>query len=231
MSSDPGLGEEATPMGDGSPLEVTSDVRGAGRGGPRRPPTLRLVGPATEPDLAEAEVAAAAFLEGLGIRLDSEHLRATPARMARAWAEMLTPRPFELTTFPNDEGYDEMVLARDIPFRSVCEHHLLPFTGRACVGYLPGERILGLSKLARVVEHFACRPQTQERLTKQVADCLDEHLSPRAVGVVLVAEHSCMTLRGVQAAGSRTVTSTLLGRLRSDPRSRHEFLALAGALA
>jgi len=179
-------------------------------------------------DLAAAEEAAAQFLRALGVQLDSEHLQATPRRMADAWAEMLTPRPFQLTTFPNDEGYDELVLARDIPFRSICEHHLLPFTGRACVAYLPGERIVGLSKLARIVEHFACRPQTQERLTKQVADLLDAQLAPRAVGVVMQAEHSCMTLRGVQATGSSTVTSTLLGELRSDPRSRQEFLSLAG---
>lgn len=179
-------------------------------------------------DLDAAEHAAALFLRALGVDLDSEHLRATPRRMASAWAEMLTPRPFAMTTFPNDEGYDELVLARDIPFRSVCEHHLLPFTGRACVAYLPGERILGLSKLARIVEHFSCRPQTQERLTKQVADWLQEQLAPRAVGVVMEAEHSCMTLRGVQATGSSTVTSTLLGELREDPRSRQEFLSLAG---
>jgi len=179
-------------------------------------------------DLVAAEAAAAGFLRALGIGLESEHLRATPRRMAHAWAEMLTPRPFEMTTFPNEEGYDELVLARDIPFRSVCEHHLLPFTGRACVAYLPGDRILGLSKLARVVEHFSCRPQTQERLTKQIADLLQAELAPRAVGVVMSAEHSCMTLRGVQATGSSTVTSTLLGRLRTDPRSRAEFMALAG---
>lgn len=184
-----------------------------------------------EPDLARAERAAADFLRALRVPVESPHMAATPARMARAWAEMFTPRPFELTTFPNDEGYDELVLARDIPMRSVCEHHLLPFTGRACVAYLPGERIVGLSKLARIVEHFACRPQTQERLTKQVADWLEEHLRPRAVGVVICAEHSCMTLRGAGATGSSTVTSTLLGRLRDDPRSRHEFLSLSGIMA
>jgi GTP cyclohydrolase I len=194
-----------------------------------RPSQLAAGGSDGGMDLAAAEAAAASFLRALGVGLDSEHLRATPERMARAWAEMLTPRPFAMTTFPNEEGYDELVLARDIPFRSVCEHHLLPFTGRACVAYLPGDRILGLSKLARVVEHFACRPQTQERLTKQVADCLQEQLQPQAVGVVMAAEHSCMTLRGVQATGSSTVTSTLLGKLRSDPRSRQEFLSLAGA--
>jgi GTP cyclohydrolase I len=183
------------------------------------------------PDLARAELAAEDFLRARGISLDSEHLTATPARMARAWAEMLTPRPFELTTFPNDEGYDEIVTVRDVPVRSICEHHLLPFTGRACVGYLPGARIVGLSKLARIVEHFACRPQTQERLTKQIADCLQVELAPRAVGVVIAAEHSCMSLRGAQVTGASTVTSTLLGRLRDDQRARQEFLSLAGVTA
>lgn len=181
-----------------------------------------------DPDLGRAELAARDFLEALGVSMDSEHLQATPGRMARAWAEMLRPRPFELTTFPNEEGYDELVMVRDVPVRSICEHHLLPFTGRASVGYLPGERIVGLSKLARIVEHFAYRPQTQERLTKQVADWLQENLSPQAVGVVIIAEHSCMTLGGAHATGSSTVTSTLLGQLREDPRSRQEFLALSG---
>jgi GTP cyclohydrolase I len=179
-------------------------------------------------DLAAAEHAAGQFLAALGVEVDSEGLRGTPGRMARAYAELFTPRPFNLTTFPNDEGYDELVLARAIPVRSVCEHHLLPFTGIAHVGYLPGHRILGLSKLARIVEHFARRPQVQERLTKQVADWLYTNLRPQGAGVVIVAEHTCMTLRGVQAAGSRTVTSTLLGTLREDPRSRQEFFALTG---
>jgi GTP cyclohydrolase IA len=184
---------------------------------------------APDADLAAAELAAGQFLQALGVELDSESLRGTPARMARAYAELFTPRPFNLTTFPNDEGYDELVLARDIPVRSVCEHHLLPFTGTAHVGYLPGERILGLSKLARVVEHFSRRPQVQERLTKQVGDWLYANLRPQGVGVVIEAEHTCMTLRGVQATGSRTLTSTMLGTLREDPRSRQEFFALAGA--
>src|SRR5450755_4192163 len=143
-------------------------------------------------DLAAAQRAAGDFLAALGIDLDREQLRETPARMARAYAELFEPRPVRLTTFPNDEGYDELVLARGIPFRTVCEHHLLPFAGTAHVGYLPGQRILGLSKLARLVEHFAARPQTQERLTKQVADYLVAHLSPRGAGVVLQAEHTCM---------------------------------------
>ncbi|NJC73944.1 GTP cyclohydrolase I FolE [Planosporangium thailandense] len=179
-------------------------------------------------DPAAAEHAAAAFLTALGVDLDADGLADTPARMARAYAELLTPREFQLTTFDNDEGYDELVLARAIPIRSVCEHHLLPFIGVAHVGYLPGERILGLSKLARVVELFAHGPQVQERLTKQVADWLTTHLHPRGVGVVIEAEHLCMTLRGVQAVGTTTITSTLLGTLRDDARSRAEFFTLAG---
>jgi GTP cyclohydrolase I len=179
-------------------------------------------------DLAAAERAAADFLIALGIDLDHEERRATPARMARAYAELLAAQPFQLTTFPNDEGYDELVLARAIPFRTLCEHHMLLFSGVAHVGYLPGDRILGLSKLARLVDHFAAQPQTQERLTMQVAKCLDANLRPRGVGVVLEAEHTCMTQRGIRALGATTVTSALLGTLRSDPRSRAEFFALAG---
>ena len=187
---------------------------------------LRVVHDTGDIDLTAAENAAGQFLKALGVSTDSESLRGTPGRMARAYAELFSPRPFDLTTFPNDENYDELVLARRIPLRSVCEHHLLPFVGTAHVGYLPGRRILGLSKLARVVEHFACRPQVQERLTKQVADWLQTHLEPKGVGVVIEAEHTCMTLRGVQATGASTLTSTLLGTLRSDARSRSEFLAL-----
>ncbi|MFJ8584331.1 GTP cyclohydrolase I FolE [Streptomyces sp. NPDC093595] len=201
--------------------------------GSTEPPTpapapLRVVHDAEGADPAAAELAAGQFLEALGISTDSESLRGTPGRMARAYAELFSPRPFDLTTFPNDEGYDELVLARSIPLRSVCAHHMLPFVGTAHIGYLPGRRILGLSKLARVLEHFACRPQVQERLTKQVADWLQNQLEPKGVGVVIEAEHTCMTLRGVQATGATTMTSTLLGLLRSDARSRGEFLALTG---
>jgi GTP cyclohydrolase I len=177
-------------------------------------------------DLHAAELAAAAFMSALGIDVHAAGLAETPGRMARAYAEMLTPRDFALTTFDNDEGYDELVLGRSIPIRSVCEHHLLPFVGVAHVGYLPGGRILGLSKLARVVEMFARRPQVQERLTKQVADWLQTNLAPRGVGVVIEAEHLCMTLRGVRAGGASTVTSAVHGQLRDDARSRGEFFAL-----
>jgi GTP cyclohydrolase I len=177
-------------------------------------------------DLVAAEQAARAMLTALGCAVDGESMAETPRRMVGAYAELLAPRSFDLTTFPNDEHYDELVLARSIPVQSLCEHHMLPFVGVAHVGYLPGERIVGLSKLARVVELFARRPQVQERLTKQIADWLRENLDPQGVGVVIEAEHSCMTLRGVRAAGATTVTSTLLGAMRSDSRSRAEFLAL-----
>lgn len=190
------------------------------------PVPLRVVPPSDGIDLAAAERSAAGFLAALGVDTHSGATADTPARMARAYAEMLSPRSFDLTTFANDEGYDELVLARAIPLQSVCEHHMLPFLGTAHVGYLPGQRILGLSKLARVVEMFARRPQVQERLTKQVADWLHANLAPRGVGVVIEAEHLCMTVRGVRAGGTSTITSTLMGALREDPRSRAEFLAL-----
>ena len=186
----------------------------------------RLVHDQPEADLAAAERAAADLLTALGLPLRSDGMLETPRRMAQALAEMLTVPPFDLTSFPNTEDYDEMVVVEDIPVRSLCEHHMLPFVGVAHIGYLPGERILGLSKFARVVEFHAQRPQTQERLTKEVAEQLDRQLSPRGVGVVIEAEHTCMSLRGVRAAGTRTVTSALFGSLREDPATRAEFLSL-----
>ena len=179
-------------------------------------------------DLPAAERAAHDLLVALGADLSDESLADTPARVARMYAELLTPRPFNATTFPNDGGYDELVVARDIPFHSLCEHHLLPFIGVAHVAYLPGERIIGLSKLARVVESFSRSLQVQERLTTQVAGWLQRELAPKGVGVVLEAEHLCMSLRGVQKAGATTVTSALHGLVRDDPRTRQEFLALTG---
>jgi GTP cyclohydrolase IA len=193
---------------------------------PRTP--LHVVKPSRGVDLAAAEQAATAFLLALGVDLDTESVAATPARMARAYAEMFSPLPFDLTTFPNDAGYDELIIARSIPVQSVCEHHLLPFVGVAHVGYLPGGRILGLSKLARVVELFARRPQVQERLAQQIADWLQDQLAPRGVGVVVAAEHLCMTVRGVRASGANTVTSALHGQLR-DAASRAEFFTLIAA--
>jgi GTP cyclohydrolase I len=197
----------------------------AGQSARRR---LEAVPPAARVDQPAAERAARDLLEALGADLENEGLRDTPRRVASAYAELLTPIDFDLTTFPNDESYDELVVARDIPFHSLCMHHLLPFHGVAHVGYLPGERIIGLSKLARVVELFARDLQVQERLTTQAADWLEQHLAPRGVGVVIEAEHMCMSLRGVQKPGARTVTSALHGLVRDDPRTRQEFLALAG---
>jgi len=187
---------------------------------------LRVVHGRREVNLPDAERAVRDLLLALGRDPSSPHLTDTPRRVAESFTEMLTPREFDLTTFPNDESYDDLVLARDIPVQSLCEHHMLPFTGVAHVGYLPGERILGLSKLARVVELFARDLQVQERLTVQVADWLQEHLAPRGVGVVIEAEHMCMSLRGVQAKGSRTITSAVHGLIREDARSRQEFFAL-----
>ena len=178
-------------------------------------------------DSGAAKEAAAALLRALGADLTDEGLRDTPRRMVDAYAELLTPRPFRATTFPNDDGYDELIVVRSIPFHSLCAHHLLPFQGLAHIAYLPADRIIGLSKLGRVVEHFARDLQIQERLTQQVADWLHSHLSPRGVGVVIEAEHLCMTVRGVQAAGSTTVTSALHGVLREDAAARAEFFALA----
>ncbi len=177
-------------------------------------------------DLAAAQKAAADLLVALGVPVDRGATADTPRRMVHAYAEMLTVGEFDFTTFPNTEGYDELVLVEDIPVRSVCEHHMLPFVGVAHVGYLPGERIVGLSKLARVVDFFGHRTQTQERLTKQVAEHLQHQLHPRGVGVVVEAEHTCMSQRGVRAAGSRTVTSALFGVLRDNAASRGEFLGL-----
>jgi len=189
---------------------------------------LRVVHDRGQVNLPNAERAVHDLLLALGRDPSSPHLADTPRRVAMSFMEMLTPREFDLTTFPNDEHYDELVLARSIPVQSLCEHHMLPFTGVAHVGYLPGERILGLSKLARVVELFARDLQVQERLTVQVANWLQEHLDPKGVGVVIEAEHMCMSMRGVHASGSRTVTSAVHGLLREDARSRQEFFALSG---
>ena len=186
----------------------------------------RVTHPRPDIDPRAAERAAAGLLTALGLDLTDENLVDTPRRMAEALIEMTSGPDFELTAFPNEGGYDELILVQDITLQSVCEHHMLPFVGVAHIGYLPGERILGLSKFARMVELHARRPQTQERLTKQIADHLQDELQPRGVGVVIEAEHTCMSLRGARSPGARTTTSALFGELRDDPRSRAEFLAL-----
>jgi GTP cyclohydrolase I len=177
-------------------------------------------------DHGAVERAAGDLLRALGADVDAEALEETPRRVADAYAELLTPQPFRATTFPNDDGYDELIVARSIPFHSLCMHHLLPFHGVAHIGYLPGARIIGLSKLGRVVEYFSRDLQVQERLTTQVAGWLERELEPKGVGVVLEAEHLCMSLRGVQKLGAKTVTSALRGAVRGDARTRQEFLAL-----
>lgn len=192
--------------------------------GPVRVPSTETIGIPLV-DLEAAEIAARVFLQTLGVPCDTDGTRESPRRMAAAYAEMFTPREFEMTTFPNDERYDEMVVVVDIPVQSVCEHHLLPFTGVAHVGYLPADRILGLSKFARVVELFSRRPQVQERLTKQVTEWLDKELTPRGVGVVVEAEHTCMSLRGARVGGAVTRTSSLTGAMRQDHATRTEFFA------
>ncbi len=191
-----------------------------------RPHRLRVTHAAAGIDLEEARDAATRLLTALGLPVSGPDMAETPRRLVDAYAELLTVPDFDLTTFDNASGYDELVLVRDIPLRSLCEHHLLPFTGVAHVAYLPADRILGLSKLARTVEFFARRAQTQERLTSEVADHLDDRLAPLGVGVVIDAEHSCMSLRGARATGASTLTTVLRGRLRDDPAARAEFLSL-----
>jgi GTP cyclohydrolase I len=192
------------------------------------PTTPGRIVDASKLDIVAAERAALDLLRAIGADVDSPGLRGTPRRVAASFAELVTPADFSATSFPNEGGYDELVVVRDIPFHTLCMHHLLPFHGQAHVAYLPGERIIGISKLARVVEAFARDLQVQERMTVQIADWMEENLKPRGVGVVLSAEHMCMTIRGVRKPGSRTVTSTLRGSLRDDARTRQELFSLVG---
>jgi GTP cyclohydrolase I len=180
-------------------------------------------------DHARIERAVREILAAVGENPDREGLLETPARVARMYAELFSglredPRTHLRTAFT--EKYDEIVLVRDIAFNSVCEHHLLPFMGRAHVGYLPDGRVLGLSKLARIVEAVAHRPQVQERMTEQIADLLVEDLGAKGVAVVVEASHTCMTIRGVRKPGSVCVTSAMKGLFRTNVSSRAEVMAL-----
>ena len=171
------------------------------------------------------------LLDLLGEDVDRDGLRDTPARVARAWRELTEgykqdPAAILDTTFEMGK-YDQMVVVRDIEFWSLCEHHLLPFHGRACVGYLPDERVVGLSKLGRLVQCFARRLQVQERMTQEIADAVAKHLAPLGVGVVVQASHTCMAMRGIRL-GADMLTSALLGKFRDDATMRAEFLTLAG---
>jgi GTP cyclohydrolase I len=180
-------------------------------------------------DQARIEAAVREILLAVGEDPDREGLRETPARVARMYAEILAglhhdPREFLQKTFA--QPYNEVVIVKDIRFESLCEHHLLPFLGKAHVGYLPDGRIVGLSKLARVVESLARRPQVQERMTEEIADLLMEELTPRGVAVILEATHTCMTIRGIRKPDSITTTSAMRGAFRDNPTTRAEFLSL-----
>lgn len=178
-------------------------------------------------DLDVAEASYASFLRAFSIDLTREDLRETPRRAAAAMREFLTPVPFELTTFPNDKRYEDPVITAGIRFSSLCEHHVLPFFGRACVAYCPGERLVGLSKLARTVQFVARRLQVQERMTTEIADLLENALAPRGIAVLVEAEHTCMSIRGVRAPGAMTRTSALRGVFRNSEELRREFFEAA----
>jgi len=172
------------------------------------------------------------LLLAIGDDPDREGLRETPNRMAAMYEEMfdgLRADPVSVLSVGFEEGHDEMVILREIPFYSMCEHHFMPFHGEAHVGYLPDGRIVGLSKIARALEIFARRPQVQERLTTQLATCIEEVLGAHGVGVVIEAEHTCMTARGVRKPGAKMVTSAMRGQFRSDVSTRQEFLGLIRA--
>ena len=185
-----------------------------------------------EVDLGRIEKAVVEILEAIGEDPKREGLKHTPARVSRMYAELLEGmrhEPSEHLESIFHEKYDEIVLLRDIPFYSICEHHLMPFIGKAHVAYLPVGRVLGVSKLARVVDSFARRLQVQERLTDQIADFLMQNLEPLGVSVVLEASHSCMTIRGIKKPGAVMVTSALRGTFKKDPRTRAEVLTLMHA--
>lgn len=208
-----------------SPARIARLVarRGLGQGSPA----------ASRPSRAEAEAAVRTLLAWAGEDPTREGLVETPARVARAYEELfagyaMDPETILAKTFHEVEGYDEMVTVRDIRLESHCEHHMVPFIGWAHVAYLPRQRVVGLSKIARVVEAFAKRFQVQERLTVQIADAIDRVLAPRGVAVVVEAEHFCMTTRGIRKPGALTVTSRMLGAFRDDASTRREFLAMIG---
>ncbi|MFZ5720566.1 MAG: GTP cyclohydrolase I FolE [Pseudomonadota bacterium] len=183
------------------------------------------------PNEADALAAVRTLIEWAGDDPDREGLRDTPRRVIKAYRELFAgyeadPREYLERTFEEVGGYDELVLLKDIRVVSFCEHHMLPFLGKAHVGYLPTDRVVGISKLARVVHGFAKRLQIQEKLTAEIAEAIQDILKPKGVGVVIVSEHSCMTMRGVNTPGSRLTTSSLLGDIRDDPRTRQEFFDL-----
>ena len=187
----------------------------------------------SRPTRQEAENAVKTLLNWVGEDSDREGLKATPARVAKAYEEWFSgykddPVAFLKRTFREVDGYDELIILRDIDFESHCEHHLAPIIGKVQVGYLPNRKVVGISKLARVVETFAKRMQVQESMTAQIAHCINDVLKPKGVGVVVEGVHQCMTTRGIRKPGVSMVTSQLLGEFRSDPRTRAEFLSIIG---
>jgi|TARA_B110000263_G_scaffold181688_1_gene159258 GTP cyclohydrolase I len=187
----------------------------------------------SRPTREEAEHAVKTLLNWVGEDSNREGLKATPARVAKAYEEWFSgykddPIDFLKRTFREVDGYDEMIVLRDIDFESHCEHHLAPIIGKVQVGYLPNRKVVGISKLARVVETFAKRMQVQESMTAQIANCINDVLKPKGVGVVVEGVHQCMTTRGIRKSGVSMVTSQLLGEFRSDPRTRAEFLNIIG---
>lgn len=185
------------------------------------------------PTKEEAEAAVRTLLRWIGDDPEREGLRGTPKRVVDAYQDWFSgysddPVEFLRRTFHEVDGYDEMVVLRDIGFESHCEHHMAPITGKVHIGYLPDRKVIGISKLARVVEAFARRLQVQETMTSQIAHCIQDVLKPKGVGVVVEGVHQCMTTRGVRKQGVAMITSQLLGHFRSDPRTRAEFLNIIG---
>lgn len=218
--------------GDTAPVSTETTIRdlpsAAGR-----PSLSGLSGPSGRPSREEAEAALRTLLRWAGDDPDREGLRDTPARVARAYEEWFAgyatdPEEYLRRTFEEVEGYDEMVVLKDIGFESHCEHHLAPIIGRAHVAYLPSHRVVGISKLARVVDTYAKRLQIQEKMTAQIAQVIHDVLQPLGVAVVIEAQHQCMTTRGVHKTGVNMVTSRMLGAFREDPITRREFLSIIG---
>ena len=183
---------------------------------------------------ADAEAAVRVLIEWAGDDPEREGLRDTPSRVARSYAQLFAgydedPRQYLERTFEETGGYDELIVLSNVRVVSFCEHHMLPVIGVAHIGYLPRDRVVGISKLARVVQGYSRRLQIQEKLTLDIAEAIQDVLNPLGVGVMIEAEHSCMTLRGVNTPGSRLSTSRLLGAIRDDPRTRNEFLRAVGA--
>lgn len=203
-----------------------------GSNGSSREPALHVdpnAPPTDKADLKRIEKAVRIILDAVGEDADREGLLETPARVARMYAEMfagLKVDPGRHLSKVFAEDYDEIVLVRDIAFSSMCEHHLLPFTGKAHIAYLPNGKVVGLSKLARVTEEVARRPQVQERMTQTIADLIEDRLSARGVAVVIESSHSCMSMRGIRKPGSTCLTSAMRGAFREDPASRAEVLSL-----